>query len=89
MVQELISNTMKHANAESVDLELDYQEKNLQITYLDDGIGFDFEKELLKKSLGLKSIRSRVDFLKGTIDFSNGTENGVQYVIRIPITEGG
>ncbi len=87
MVQELISNTMKHANAESVDLELDYQEKNLQITYLDDGIGFDFEKELLKKSLGLKSIRSRVDSLKGTIDFSNGIENGVQYVIRIPITE--
>jgi len=88
MVQELISNTMKHANAESVDLELDYKEMNLVITYKDDGIGFDFEKELMKKSLGLKSIRSRVDYLKGNLDFSNGTENGVQYVIHVPIDEG-
>jgi signal transduction histidine kinase len=85
MVQELISNTMKHANAESVDLELDYQEKDLVITYKDDGIGFDFEKELMKKSLGLKSIRSRVDYLKGTMEFSNGIENGVKYDIRVPI----
>ncbi len=85
MVQELISNTMKHANAESVDLELDYQEKELVITYKDDGIGFDFEKELMKKSLGLKSIRSRVDYLKGSLDFSNGKENGVQYIIGVPI----
>jgi len=85
MVQELISNIMKHANAESVDLELDYQEKDLVITYKDDGIGFDFEKELMKKSLGLKSIRSRIDYLKGSLDFSNGRENGVQYVIGVPI----
>jgi signal transduction histidine kinase len=76
---------MKHANAESVDLELDYQEKDLVITYKDDGIGFDFEKELMKKSLGLKSIRSRVDYLKGTMEFSNGIENGVKYDIRVPI----
>jgi signal transduction histidine kinase len=54
----------------------------------DDGIGFDFEKELMKKSPGLKSIRSRVDYLKGNLEFSNGTENVVQYVIGLPIKVG-
>ncbi|MEZ5082410.1 MAG: tetratricopeptide repeat protein [Bacteroidales bacterium] len=85
LIQELISNTMKHANAESVDLELNYNDSDLTITYKDDGIGFDFEKQLQKKSVGLKSIQSRVHYLKGEMAYSSEENNGSQYSIIVPI----
>ncbi|MCD4682399.1 MAG: sensor histidine kinase [Bacteroidales bacterium] len=85
LVQELISNTVKHAHAETVDLELEYKPAELIIIYKDDGLGFDFDKEMSKKSVGLKSIKSRIDFLKGSMTFSSKKGEGATFRISIPV----
>ena len=82
LIQELVSNTIKHANAESIDLLLNFSKKNLVINYCDDGLGFNFNEKMLNKSVGLKSIQSRVDFLNGTLE--SGLNKGCCYTILIP-----
>ncbi|MEZ5149419.1 MAG: sensor histidine kinase [Bacteroidales bacterium] len=89
LVQELVNNTMKHAKAKSIDMTLDYGDDSLIITYKDDGVGFDFEKELSKKSIGLKSIQSRIDYLKGKLEFQplNEVDSAYRFLITIPVKD--
>ena len=40
IIQELVTNTLKHAKATTIDLQLNYIENNLNILFEDNGIGF-------------------------------------------------
>ncbi|MAT89820.1 MAG: hypothetical protein CMC35_03925 [Flavobacteriaceae bacterium] len=86
IVQEVISNIRKHAEAASILLQLLKHGNQLHIIIEDDGTGFDFEKAKAKGGLGLKSIQSRVDYLDGTIDWDTQPGNGTQVTINIPIS---
>ena len=87
IVQELVNNAIKHANAKKVlvQLHISDQEKMLTITIEDDGKGFD--KKLLKgsKGMGWSNIQSRVDFLKGNIDINSEPGNGSSILIEIQL----
>ncbi|MEE4255526.1 MAG: sensor histidine kinase [Bacteroidales bacterium] len=88
MMQEIINNTLKHAEAKSVDMVMIVDENEINITYSDDGKGFDPDQTLKKKTLGLQSIRSRVKFLSGLFSIKSEPGVGTVYRICIPITEG-
>ena len=87
IVQELLNNTIKHANAKNVLLQLHQsaQEKLLAVTVEDDGSGFD--TNLLKESegMGWQNIRNRIEFLKGRIDLQSGKDKGTSILIEINI----
>lgn len=87
IVQELVNNAIKHANAKKVlvQLHISDQEKMLTITIEDDGKGFD--KNLLKgsKGMGWSNIQNRVDFLKGNIDINSEPGNGTSILIEIQL----
>ena len=87
IVQELLNNTIKHANAKNVLLQLHQsaQEKLLAVTVEDDGSGFD--TNLLKQSegMGWQNIRNRIEFLKGRIDLQSGKDKGTSILIEINI----
>ncbi|MBB6235873.1 signal transduction histidine kinase [Pedobacter sp. AK013] len=87
IVQELLNNAMKHANAKNVLVQLHQsdQEKLLAVTVEDDGNGFD--AELLKQSggMGWPNIKNRVDFLKGRIDLQSNPGKGTSVMIEINI----
>lgn len=67
IIKELINNTIKHANATSILVDLTLAEDTLNLEYLDDGKGFDFEKELTesKHGMGLYNIHNRVKMING------------------------
>ena len=88
MVQEIVNNTLKHAEAKSVDMVMIVDENEINITYADDGKGFNLDETLKKKTLGLQSIRSRVKFLNGLFSIKSEPGEGTVYRICIPITEG-
>ncbi|SHJ53812.1 sensor histidine kinase [Aquimarina spongiae] len=69
IVQELINNTLKHAKAKNVDIEIKHENEALVLLYKDDGIGLDHKTLLNKKGLGLKNIESRLSVLSGTMNF--------------------
>ncbi len=88
IVSELISNTLKHANAKNVYIDLLAEEKQLLINYIDDGIGFDTEKVQKEiKGMGYSNIESRIKSLGGTIDYYSAPGEGVRVNIQISLKE--
>lgn len=88
IIQEIIINTMKHAKAQRLDVEISMKDNYLLIRTCDDGIGFDFSIQhlLANKGYGLLSIQSKVEFLKGFISINDENKKGTQFNIKIPLT---
>jgi len=90
ILQEIIANTLKHANATTLTLELSSDNDELFIRTADNGIGFNLHtvRKSTKRGLGLLSIYSRVDYLNGTIAIDSGhkKQSGVKFNIRIPLS---
>ncbi|MEY4728104.1 MAG: hypothetical protein RLZZ390_628, partial [Bacteroidota bacterium] len=74
--------TFKHAKAENVFINIEYSNEYLEMTYKDDGIGFDINHS--KKGVGLKSIFSRLEFYGGKINFTTEPGNGMEVIIKLP-----
>ncbi|MDR0364930.1 MAG: histidine kinase [Bacteroidales bacterium] len=88
IVSELINNTIKHANATSVAIDLRLTYSEMRLIYTDDGIGFDPEKVRKSDSgMGLSNIFFRVDYLKGKIDIQSAAKEGVIVIISIPLKD--
>lgn len=88
IISELINNTIKHANASSIDIKLLLEKEKLMITYFDNGVGYDFSPtalELNPKGMGLYNIASRVKTLNGTLNFSKDNGNFGNTVVQIEI----
>lgn len=81
---ELLSNTLKYAKANNVYIDLLADEKTISMDYLDDGVGFNLEKnEHIGKGMGFANIQSRVKSLNGTYHIFSEPEEGVRVKIRI------
>ncbi len=85
IVQELVNNTLKHAGASVIDLTIVHEDGELSLSYHDNGKGFDVEKTLDLKTMGLHSIQSRVEFLNGTVRINSVEGNGTVFLICIPV----
>ncbi len=86
IVQELLNNTVKHAKATQVLLQLAQHEKELNITLEDNGIGFDMSDLSKYSGSGLANIRSRVEYLKGKLDIQSSAGKGTSVLITFAIT---
>lgn len=87
IVQELLTNTLKHAKASEMSLQLFRKENSLSIVVEDDGIGFDTERMDLIRGLGLKNIESRVYKFNGEINMDSGKGAGTTITIDLPLNE--
>ena len=88
ILQEIIQNTIKHAQASSLLIEISREgDKTLFIRTSDNGVGYELEKVRAanKLGLGLLGIQSRIDYLNGSISSSAENKSGTKYNIRIPI----
>lgn len=83
LVQELTNNSIKHANATIVEINLLQNGRALFINYSDNGKGFDIA-ETKESSFGLSSIQTRVTEMNGMLDF-NSSSSGTNYRIEIII----
>ncbi len=81
IVQELLNNIIKHAQASEALVQLTFQDRVLSITLEDNGVGFDPAK-LSQKGTGMSSIKSRVNALQGKIDISSEPGQGVSTYIE-------
>jgi len=84
IICELISNTLIHANAHNVYVDLLADEKSISLKYIDDGIGFDVkqvENDLI--GMGYSNIKSRIKSLNGTYDFFSKPDEGVHVNVQI------
>jgi signal transduction histidine kinase len=87
VVQELLNNILKHAQASHVVIQLNKIENNLNIVVEDNGVGFDVDAAKIKGGLGLRSVETRVQKLGGTINFDSGKGSGTTTIIDLPFVE--
>lgn len=85
IIQEILSNIRKHADAKNVFIQLIGSRNEIQLIVEDDGKGFDYKEAVKNKGLGLNSINSRVEFLDGTIQWESVIAEGTTITINIPI----
>ncbi|SDJ88508.1 sensor histidine kinase [Sediminibacillus albus] len=86
IVQESLSNTLRHANASEVTIEIIERNKELFIHIADNGAGFDLHTDQRKKmSYGLKTMRERCEEIGGTFAIRSQLGAGTHIDIRIPL----
>lgn len=87
IIQELLTNTLKHAKASEMNIQLFRKENSLSIVVDDNGIGFDVQDASIFKGIGLKNIESRVYKFDGEINIDSGKGAGTTITIDLPLNE--
>ncbi|WP_282079596.1 tetratricopeptide repeat-containing sensor histidine kinase [Aquimarina algiphila] len=83
IIQELLTNCLKHAQADRIDIYLNQYEKTLQLLFEDNGIGFNTKKNA--DGIGFKNIKKRLDKLSGTLFIDSTPNRGTVIDIEIPM----
>ena len=84
LVQEAISNSLKHAQANHFGLFIKQDQDQLTLRIYDDGIGFDPE-QVGPLSYGLKNVEERVLAMGGRLDLQSAPKQGTLYSIWLPL----
>ncbi len=82
IIQELINNVVKHANATKCIVQLSRADQFLEVTVEDDGDGLEGDVD---QGLGLRSIRSRVEMLHGDSEFKSEKGVGTSVYMRFSL----
>lgn len=89
IIQEALSNVIRHASAKSVKIILEVEEKMISVGIKDDGVGFLSEQYLSKRTswenLGLVSMRERTEILGGIFSIKSKLGEGTQIFTKIPL----
>lgn len=82
--QELLSNTLRHAKANLLEVYLKKIDQMVLLRLVDDGVGFDVNEEKVG-SYGLQNIRERVQGMGGTCRIVSFKGQGTSIEIKVPI----
>ncbi len=85
VLQELVNNIIKHAQANNVHIQIIRHDNELTIMIEDNGVGFDSAK-IKSDGIGLKNIQSRIEYLHGSVNFDSQIGKGTTVTIEVPIT---
>ena len=86
ILKELLNNTIKYAEAKTINIKLYFEDQFFQIDYNDDGKGFEMDSNNITEKEtkhGLVNIFNRINYIKGNIDFKSSIGNGVQVKIWV------
>ncbi|MFY7827421.1 MAG: ATP-binding protein [Flectobacillus sp.] len=82
IVQELLANALKYAEASEVIIQISFQKKHIHLTVEDNGKGFD--TNIAEHSMrGWRNIRSRLDYLQGTLSIESDSQFGTAINIEV------
>jgi signal transduction histidine kinase len=84
IIQECVNNALKHSGATKLDISLINDNDGLNLTIEDNGKGFDPVTLPEDKGIGMKNIRTRARYLKGTVDIDSRPGHGTLIAIHIP-----
>lgn len=87
MVQELINNAVKHSGASNILVQvIRHSNRQLNITVEDNGKGFNPE-QIKQNAAGLRSVKSRVEYLNGKMDLQSEPGKGTSVYIECDLKE--
>lgn len=83
VVQEALANVARHSKAKRVDISLAYNPEILQVIVADDGCGFDMNQRA--KGMGFRSMRERINSIRGSLQVQSAPGQGTRLIIQIPV----
>ena len=86
IIQEIIQNTYKYAQATELILHFSRQENKFIFLSSDNGTGFDYSRKIKEsEGFGLRSIIRRVELMDGNLYIESANKKGTRYTIEIPV----
>jgi len=87
IMQELVNNSIKHANGSKIDIDLQINNKMIGLAVTDNGVGFDPDmiKENNLAGLGLLGIESRLAIVDGHVTYERPEGGGSSAFAQIPV----
>ena len=85
IIQEQVTNVLKHAEAKQLVIELMVDSGVISLSITDNGKGFDMEKVKSKKGVGLYNIANRTELFNGKMNMVTSPGNGCKLNIIIPL----
>jgi two-component system, NarL family, sensor histidine kinase DegS len=85
VLQELLTNALKHARAKQVDVRLSFLPERVQLTVKDDGQGFDLKAKRVGH-YGLINMQERANKVGGSVEVDARPGAGVNVVFSVPLT---
>jgi len=83
VVQEALANVSRHSQAKHVDISLIYNIDSLQVSVADNGRGFDMDQN--SKDMGFRSMRERINSIRGTLQIQSAPGAGTRLTAQAPI----
>lgn len=84
IVQEAVSNAVKHAAPTAIDIYLDYKPETFGVTVCDNGSGFD-DSGNGKSGIGLSNMHVRTGLLKGNLKIESAPGKGTTICVEAPV----
>lgn len=83
VIQECVNNVIKHAQATMLDISLIKDTDGISVSIEDNGKGFDSSIANKDEGIGLKNIKARIAFLKGTVEWESSPGRGTLVAIHV------
>lgn len=85
IIQELLTNVHRHAEACKVHVQIDRHDGHIHITVEDDGVGMPSDDRSKRTGVGLQSISSRVAYLEGRMTIDSEPSSGTSIEVVVPV----
>jgi two-component system, NarL family, sensor kinase len=85
IVQEILSNIVRHSQTDKIFVKIFNQDNFLQILIQDKGVGFDTQLINISDGLGWKNIFARIKLVNGQINIKSQSGSGSEFLINIPV----
>ena len=83
IIQELLSNAIRHSDATKIIVQCIQDHENFLITVEDNGRGFNTDTTQHTNGIGLNNIYNRVNYLKGKVDITSAIDEGTSVNIEL------
>lgn len=85
VVQEALSNSLRHAESDWVEITLTDDDEDVLVQVIDNGIGFDASD--VASGMGIANMRSRVQRLGGVMTIDSAKGEGTRVEVRLPVKQ--
>ncbi len=85
IIQECVNNVIKHSEASTLDIQIIKDEKEVSVTIEDNGKGYNMANEERFEGIGLRNIKTRVEYLNGDVNFDSSIGRGTHVYVEIPL----
>lgn len=83
IIQEQLTNIIKHAATSEVDITIKTGGENIILNIVDEGIGFEMDSK--KSGIGFENIRRRTESMNGSLDIVSAPGKGTRVTVQVPV----